>query len=64
MAQCKQNPQEFIRNAFTPQIAVMCTPAAEKCCQKNNLTFVELLQPFSRLTSEGNLNLVVRLRGV
>ncbi|KAJ8923650.1 hypothetical protein NQ315_010230 [Exocentrus adspersus] len=52
MAQCKQSPHEFIRNAFTPQIAVMCTPLAEKCCQKNNLDFIELLQPFSRLNSD------------
>lgn len=56
MAQCKQSPHEFIRNAFTPQIAVMCTPIAEKCCQKNNLDFIELLQPFSRLNSDGKCN--------
>ncbi|KAJ8926890.1 hypothetical protein NQ314_020741 [Rhamnusium bicolor] len=52
MAQCKQSPQEFIKNAFTPQVAVMCTPLAEKCCQKNNLDFIELLQPFSRLNND------------
>ncbi|KAJ8983316.1 hypothetical protein NQ317_010855 [Molorchus minor] len=52
MAQCKQTPQEFIKNAFTPQVAVMCTPLAEKCCQKNNLNFIELLQPFSRLYND------------
>lgn len=52
MAQCKQSPQEFIKNAFTPQIAVMCTPLAEKCCQKNNLDFIELLQPFCRLNND------------
>lgn len=53
MAQCKQAPQEFIRNGFTPQIAVICTPMAEKACQKNQLSFVELLQPFSRLQNDG-----------
>ncbi|CAG9855344.1 unnamed protein product [Phyllotreta striolata] len=52
MAQCKQSPQEFIKSAFTPQIAVMCTPLAEKCCQKNNLNFIELLQPFCRLNND------------
>nr|XP_023020027.1 trafficking protein particle complex subunit 8 [Leptinotarsa decemlineata] len=52
MAQCKQSPQEFIKNAFNPQVAVMCTPIAEKCCQKNNLDFIELLQPFSKLSND------------
>ncbi|KAG5890112.1 hypothetical protein JTB14_005243 [Gonioctena quinquepunctata] len=52
MAQCKQSPQEFIKNAFNPQVAVMCTPSAEKCCQKNNLDFIELVQPFSRLNND------------
>ncbi|XP_045481562.1 trafficking protein particle complex subunit 8 [Harmonia axyridis] len=52
MATCKQTPQEFIKNAFTPQIAVTCSSKAEQCCEKNNLTFVELLQPFCRLNSE------------
>ncbi|XP_044765765.1 trafficking protein particle complex subunit 8 [Coccinella septempunctata] len=52
MATCRQTPQEFIKNAFTPQIAVICSSKAEQCCEKNNLTFVELLQPFCRLNSE------------
>ncbi|EFA11313.1 trafficking protein particle complex subunit 8 [Tribolium castaneum] len=52
MAQCKQTPQEFIKNAFTPQIAVLCTPLAEGSCQKNNLNFIELLQPFSKLSND------------
>lgn len=53
MAQCKPIPQEFIKNAFTPQVGVMITPLAEKCWDKNNLNFVELLQPFSRLQNDG-----------
>jgi hypothetical protein len=63
MAQCKQTPQEFIKNAFTPQVAVLCTPLAEKYCQKNNLNFIELLQPFSKLSNDGrekkNINSVI-----
>lgn len=51
-AQCKQTPQEFIKNTFTPQIAVMYTPLAEKCCLKNNLDFIQLLQPFCTLTND------------
>ena len=54
MAQCKQNAQEFVQNTFNPHLAVLCSPDAEVLCQKNNLTFVELVQPFCRLTSEGD----------
>ncbi|KAL0128427.1 hypothetical protein PUN28_003599 [Cardiocondyla obscurior] len=53
MAQCKLTPREFIGNAFSPQIAVVCSAAADAVCQKNNLSFVELLQPFCKLNTEG-----------
>jgi len=53
MAQCKQTAQEFIQNTFNPHVAVLCSPDAEVLCQKNNLTFVELVQPFCHLTTEG-----------
>ncbi|KAL3290126.1 hypothetical protein HHI36_023491 [Cryptolaemus montrouzieri] len=52
MANCKQSPQEFIKTAFIPQIAVICSPQAEQCCEKNNLSFVELLQPFCKLNND------------
>jgi len=35
-------------------VAVMCSEDAEKVCQKNNLSFVEMVRPFCHLTSEGN----------
>ena len=53
MAVCKQTANEFIQNTFSPSVAVLCSPDAEVLCQKNNLTFVELVQPFCRLTTEG-----------
>lgn len=53
MAQCKLTPREFIGNAFSPQIGAVCSPAAEAVCQKNNLSFIELLQPFCNLNAEG-----------
>ncbi|CAH0562044.1 unnamed protein product [Brassicogethes aeneus] len=52
MAQCKQTPQEFIKNVFTPQIAVLTTQEADLSCKKNNLSFIDLLQPFSKLNSD------------
>ncbi|KAK0178253.1 hypothetical protein PV328_002222 [Microctonus aethiopoides] len=55
MAQCKLTPREFIGNVFSPQIGAVCSSAAEAVCQKNNLSFVELLQPFCNLNTEGHI---------
>ncbi|CAH1780178.1 unnamed protein product [Owenia fusiformis] len=55
MAQCKQSAQEFIRDAFSPMVAGMCSHDAEQVCKKNNLTFVELIQPFCRLGTEAHV---------
>ena len=54
MAQCTQSAFEFIQSAFCPMVAVMCSEDAEKVCQKNNLSFVEMVRPFCHLASEGN----------
>ncbi|KAJ6641577.1 Trafficking protein particle complex subunit 8 [Pseudolycoriella hygida] len=48
------SPKEIIQQIFSPMIGVVCSPQAEEICQKNNLTFVELLQPFSKLSTEAN----------
>ncbi|XP_064466657.1 trafficking protein particle complex subunit 8-like isoform X2 [Ornithodoros turicata] len=42
----KQSAQEFIQGVFSPMVAVLCSSEAEDLCKKNNLSFVELLQPF------------------
>ncbi|XP_028410002.1 trafficking protein particle complex subunit 8-like [Dendronephthya gigantea] len=55
MAQCSQTAFEFIQGAYGPMIAVLCTEDAEIVCQKNNLNFVELIRPFSQLTSEAHI---------
>ncbi|XP_050396209.1 trafficking protein particle complex subunit 8 isoform X1 [Patella vulgata] len=52
MAKCKQTAEEFIQNTFSPHVAVLCSAEAEVLCQKNNLTFVQLVQPFCRLATE------------
>ena len=54
MAECKQTSQEFIKNAFPPMVAALCSHDAELICKKNNLSFCELIQPFCHLTTEGN----------
>ncbi|XP_074645318.1 trafficking protein particle complex subunit 8-like [Tubulanus polymorphus] len=55
MAQCKQTAHEFIQDAFSPMVAVLCSHDAEQVCQKNNLSFVEMTQPFCRLTQEAHM---------
>lgn len=45
--------KELIQNVFSPLIGVICSQQAEELCYKNNLTFVELLQPYSKLTNDG-----------
>jgi len=54
MAQCKETAREFIQDVFSPMVAVLCSSDVETVCQKNGLSFVELIQPFCRLTSEGS----------
>jgi len=53
MAQCQQTAEEFILDVFSPLVAVLCSADVEAVCQKNNLSFVELIQPFCRLSTEG-----------
>lgn len=42
--------ESFMRRTFPPLIGSMTSPEAEKVCQKNNLTFVQLVQPFSHVS--------------
>lgn len=52
MANCKQTANELIQDVFSPTVAVLCSSDVEKICAKNNLTFVEMVQPFCRINSE------------
>lgn len=51
--------REMVQNVFSPLIAVVCSPSAEEMCYKNNLSFVEMLQPFSKLTSDGMIEMIL-----
>ncbi|XP_038077879.1 trafficking protein particle complex subunit 8-like [Patiria miniata] len=55
MAQCTQSAQEFVQNSFGPTVAVLCSHDAEVLAQKNNLSMVEMIRPFSRLTNEAHI---------
>ena len=40
---------EWIQDYFSPVLGVLSSEDAELLCRKNNLTLVELLQPFGRV---------------
>ena len=45
-------PQEWIQDYFNPVIGVLSTPEVNGLCHKNNLSMVEMLEPFARLTTD------------
>lgn len=49
----KYHAREIIQNMFSPLVGVICSPLANEVCARNNLTFVEMLQPFSKLLNDG-----------
>lgn len=53
MAKCAQTAQEFIYNAFPAVVGALASEDAEAICQKNDMSFVELIRPFCQLTSDG-----------
>lgn len=54
MAKLSLTPREYIQKSFSPCVAVMGSSFVDEVCQKNNLSFIELLDPFSTLDKEGN----------
>ena len=45
--------KETIQHIFSPLVGAIVANQAEELCLKNNLTFVELLQPFLKLSADG-----------
>uniref|UniRef100_A0A1Y9HER4 Uncharacterized protein n=1 Tax=Anopheles funestus TaxID=62324 RepID=A0A1Y9HER4_ANOFN len=46
--------KEMIQNIFSPMVGAIVSQQAEELCQKNNLSFVEMLQPFLKLSSDAH----------
>lgn len=42
--------QELMKEVFSPVILVVATADVQSLCQRNNLSFAELLQPFSSVS--------------
>ncbi|KAK9497990.1 hypothetical protein O3M35_003881 [Rhynocoris fuscipes] len=49
------SPQDFIQYTFQPMIAVLCSDAVERTCKKNNLNFVDMIKPFTKIAVDGQL---------
>ncbi|XP_046398527.1 trafficking protein particle complex subunit 8 isoform X2 [Ischnura elegans] len=64
----KESPQEFIQKTFSPMIAVISSSSAENICQKSNLSFIDLLRPYCKLSCEAQMRdpsgAVVPVRGL
>lgn len=54
MARCTTSGEEFIHFVFGPCVSVLTSSDVERRCTEDNLTFAELLRPFSKLTKDGN----------
>ena len=68
MGSLEQSATDFITGVFPVVVGALASEDAESLCQKNDLSFVELIRPFCQLDSEGryccfvfNIELVVKL---
>ncbi|SPP76613.1 trafficking protein particle complex subunit 8 [Drosophila guanche] len=48
------NARDIIKNIFSPLIGVLSSSLADDICHRNNLSFVELLQPFAKLPNDAH----------
>ncbi|KAH8371336.1 hypothetical protein KR093_006982 [Drosophila rubida] len=48
------NARDIIKNIFSPLIGVLSSNQADEICHRNNLSFVELLQPFAKLPNDAH----------
>ena len=51
-AKKRTSPQDWIHDYYGPILTVCASDDAEMIANKNNLTFTELLQPFSKLGTD------------
>ncbi len=53
MARSSRHAFDFIKDAFSPMVAVLTSEDAEMVSQQNDLSFVELVRPFCQLSKDG-----------
>ncbi|KAF8560797.1 hypothetical protein P879_08712 [Paragonimus westermani] len=52
MASCPSSGEKFVNFVFSPCVALFVTSDVESICSKANLSFSELLKPFSQLSKD------------
>ncbi|XP_065215797.1 trafficking protein particle complex subunit 8 [Planococcus citri] len=52
MAKSTLNSKELVQRSFSPFVAILSSPLVDEVCQKNNLSFIELIEPFSTVNKE------------
>ncbi|KAH8858500.1 Trafficking protein particle complex subunit 8 [Schistosoma japonicum] len=52
MAKCSISGEKFINFVFSPCIGLLVSPDVNELCLRDNLTFEELLRPFSQLSRD------------
>ena len=57
MTNLESSAREYIQWVFSPHVGILCSEDAENACLKNNLKFVDLLQPFCSLDDDGEFYL-------
>eukprot|EP00794_Sanderia_malayensis_P018865 gene18865-20765_t len=70
MARSTRHAYDFIKDAFSPLVAVLTSEDAEMVSQKNGLSFVELIRPFCQLSKDVHIrdpvnpNVVIHIRNM
>lgn len=54
MTKCSISGEKFINFVFSPCIGLLVSPDVNELCLRDNLTFEELLRPFSQLSKDGS----------
>uniref|UniRef100_A0A5K4F1E8 Trafficking protein particle complex subunit 8 n=1 Tax=Schistosoma mansoni TaxID=6183 RepID=A0A5K4F1E8_SCHMA len=52
MAKCSISGEKFINFVFSPCVGLLVSPDVNELCLRDNLTFEELLRPFSQLSKD------------
>ena len=55
MSKFRQSPEEFLKGIFAPSLMVFASPDAQILLNKNNLSFAELIEPFSSVSRDGTI---------
>ena len=55
MVETVKSTYDFIKGALPIRVGVLASDDAEEICLKNNLTFTDLVKPFSTLTNESQI---------